>query len=117
MNDIGDLLQIVPTPSGFDLRGELDAHTATELERQLTPLIDRSGDADVVLELANVGFIDSSGLRLLVESHQRAVAGGGRLVLTRPSRAVVRLLEVSGLVSILEVVGGDERDADDGARS
>jgi anti-sigma B factor antagonist len=106
VSDAPDLLVIVPTSAGLELRGELDAHTASELERQLTPLLDGSRDGDVSIDLAELGFIDSSGLRLLVESHQRADAAGCRLVLNRPSRAVVRLLEVSGLAEMLHLEPG-----------
>jgi anti-sigma B factor antagonist len=110
VSDASDLLVIVPTSTGLELRGELDAHTASELERQLTPLLNGSRDGDLSIELADLGFIDSSGLRLLVESHQRAEAAGFRLVLTRPSRAVVRLLEVSGLAEMLHLDHGAPAD-------
>jgi anti-anti-sigma factor len=103
MTDADDLLVIVPTPTGLELRGELDAHTASVLEHQLSPLLDGTNAGDVSIDLSALGFIDSSGLRLLVESHQRAEGVGCRLVLCRPSRAVVRLLEVSGLAELLVI--------------
>jgi anti-sigma B factor antagonist len=57
----------------------------------------------VVIDLSGVGFIDSSGLRVLVEAHQRAEAEARRLVLSGPSRQVLRLLEISGLMEYLHV--------------
>ena len=54
-------------------------------------------------EKHGIEFIDSSGLRVLVEAHQRAAAGGRSLVIHRPSVAVKRLLEISGLSEHLTV--------------
>lgn len=77
------------------LTGEIDAHTAPDLAAHLDPLPGAAGD--VTLDVAAIEFIDSSGLRLIVEAHQRASESDRRLVLHRPSSAVVRLLEISGL--------------------
>lgn len=84
------------------LGGEVDAHTAPELAAHLDPL---PGDAgtDVVLDLGGVDFIDSSGLRVLVEANRTATEADRRLVLRSPSPAVQRLLEISGLTGHLHV--------------
>jgi len=91
----------------------------TILARHLDPLPGSS--ADVVIDLSAVGFVDSSGLRVLVEAHQRAEAEQRRLVLSGSSRPVRRLLEISGLMDYLNVEAGPEHDppadrspADDG---
>jgi anti-anti-sigma factor len=47
--------------------------------------------------MAEVSFMDSSGLRVLLDLHQRAGEAGRRLVLRTPSQSVTKLLEVSGL--------------------
>jgi anti-sigma B factor antagonist len=41
--------------------------------------------------------MDSSGLRVVIDAHQRALDAGRRLVLRHPTSAVQRLLEISGL--------------------
>jgi anti-sigma B factor antagonist len=82
------------------LTGEIDSYTAPELSERL------AGEPPVeVLDLAGVTFIDSSGLRVIVEAHQRRTAAGSRLVLRAPSAAVQRLLEISGLAGHLDVAG------------
>lgn len=80
------------------LVGEIDSYTAPQLGDRLAD--DPSVD---VLDLAGVSFIDSSGLRVLVEGHQARVDRGARLVLRAPSAAVQRLLEISGLAGHLDV--------------
>ena len=52
----------------------------------------------VVVDLADLTFMDSSGLAALVLARSRVVAGGrGELVLTRPTGIVRRVLEIVGL--------------------
>jgi anti-sigma B factor antagonist len=74
--------------------GEIDAFTSPDLEREIESV--RSG-ASPVLDLSGVTFVDSSGLRVLVDQQQRLREAGADLVLHAPSNAVSRLLELSGL--------------------
>lgn len=81
--------------------GEIDAHTAPALAAALEPHL-AAGDVD--LDLRAVDFMDSSGLRVLIDAHQRCVATGSRLVLHEPSRSVRRIIEVSGLAEHLNLM-------------
>jgi len=80
--------------------GELDAASSPELAAAIDPLVALPATS-VVVNLEGVGFMDSSGLRTLVRAANQARDGGGSLVLARASGAVVRLLEVTGLVEHL----------------
>jgi anti-anti-sigma factor len=82
------------------LAGELDSYTAPALSEHLgaEPPVE-------VVDVAGITFIDSSGLRVLVEAHHARTAAGSRLVLRAPSAAVQRLLEISGLAGHLDVAG------------
>lgn len=97
-------LEIDASDSGLVLRGEIDAHTAIDLASHLDPL--PGSDGDVCLDVSEVEFIDSSGLRVLVDAHRRAGDHGRRLVLRQPSHVVTRLLEISGLTGHLAVSEG-----------
>jgi len=81
--------------NGVALRGEIDAHTAPDVAERFSTL--PSGRDDIVIDMAEVSFMDSSGLRVLLDLHQRAGEAGRRLVLLTPSQSVTKLLEVSGL--------------------
>jgi anti-sigma B factor antagonist len=95
-----ELLTIRPIDGGAALVGEIDAHTAGRLTHEF-------GDpGDLVLDLSGVEFVDSSGLRVLIELHQNRARAGGTLVLRTPSPAVRRLLEVSGVAGYLTVDDG-----------
>ena len=84
------------------LAGELDPHTAPALAEELDDAIG-GGATTVVLQLAELSFIDSSGLRVVISAHRRLDEAGGRLVLRTPSDTVRRLLEITGLLDHIEI--------------
>ncbi len=81
--------------------GDIDAHTCPDLAKELDPL---PGTGDVHLDVGDVGFIDSSGLRVIINAHQAADASNRKLLIERPTKQVSRLLEVSGLAGHLHIV-------------
>ena len=52
---------------------------------------------EVVLDLSQTGFLDSSGLRAILTAQRRLTDERGRLAFRGPSEAVTRLLEITGL--------------------
>lgn len=80
------------------LSGEIDSYTAPELEVSLAALAD-----EAIVDLAEVTFIDSSGLRVIVEAHAPRRERGGGLTLRSPSASVERLLQISGVAAHLDV--------------
>jgi anti-anti-sigma factor len=85
--------------------GELDPHTAVELGEALDRLLEQDDLERVVLDVAAVGFIDSSGLRAILSANDALDTRGARLTLRSPSDAVRRLLEITDLLSHLDVEG------------
>ena len=83
------------------LSGELDLSCARAVADALDGLV-REG-ADVVIDLAELRFIDSSGLSVLAVARRDAVERGGTVVLRHPSANVVKLLAISGLDQLLPV--------------
>lgn len=83
------------------LRGELDLSTEERLAAALEPLLAAAGD--VVLDMGEVTFVDSTGLRRLLSIAQ-AIGPACRVTLRGPRRTVVRLLEISGLEDRFDVV-------------
>ena len=61
--------------------------------------------------MADVTFMDSSGLRVLIDLQQRAEAAPRRLILRAPSQSVTRLLEVSGLSDHFSIEPGATTDS------
>ena len=78
------------------VRGELDAYSAPGLEDQISRLVAEQVN-EVVLDLAQTGFLDSSGLRAILTAQRRLGENGGGMRLRAPSEPVTRLLEITGL--------------------
>ena len=78
------------------LEGELDLATVPRVGQAVRELRE-VGWESIVVDLAGVEFVDSSGLRLLVELDGRARAEGWRLALRGECPAFERLLCVTGL--------------------
>jgi anti-sigma B factor antagonist len=111
MSELGAQLEISPTADGWMLSGEVDAHTAPALAATMSQL----PAGTVTIDVAEVSFMDSSGLRVLMDVTTRARGAGGDLVVLRPTAAIVRLVEISGLADHLRLepaaVDGSTADA------
>jgi len=101
------VLEIVASESGgvrlLRLAGELDLGGVDEFERLLgTDEGQQAGT--VVLDLRELTFIDSSGLRALIMADQRVRAGGGRFVVVRGQERVDEVLQMTGVAQRIEIV-------------
>ncbi len=76
--------------------GELDLESAPTLERELEDA-ERSVPRRLVLDLASLDFLDSTGIHLLIDALQRAETNGHQLVLTRVPAHADRLFRLTGL--------------------
>jgi anti-sigma B factor antagonist len=82
------------------LQGELDLDGAAEFEHALKDAEATDAPA-IVVDLAGLDFIDSTGLRLLVEADVRLRADAGRLILRRPTERILRVFQIAGLDALL----------------
>lgn len=82
------------------LIGELDLATADDVEGELAR-VEAKDAASIVLDLSGLAFMDSTGVRLIVNAHTRARADGRRLTLLRGQAAVQRVMELSGVDALL----------------
>ena len=85
------------------LIGELDLSGVDLLERAMEAELDAE-DGIVALDLRDVSFMDSSGLRALVMADRRVKDAGRNLVLVRPSRSVERVMTLTDVSERLELV-------------
>ena len=81
----------------IELHGDLDLQSAPALSEQLDELAARQALL-VIVSLASVTFLDSSGLRALVHGARALEEAGGRLLVEGASGAVARVLELTDLL-------------------
>lgn len=79
--------------------GELDLSTADHLREAIDRVRTADDDRAVVIDLRDVTFIDSTGLKELI----RPVIDGHRVTLRHPSEQVCRVIQLSGLADTLPV--------------
>ncbi|HKO28818.1 MAG TPA: STAS domain-containing protein [Solirubrobacteraceae bacterium] len=82
-------------------RGDIDLSTLAKATAALDGA--RAGARSLVLDLRDVGFMDTSGLSLIIEEQRRAAATGYRFAVIRGSRRVQRLFEIAGLADDSEL--------------
>lgn len=95
--------------------GELDLASHGKLEDALARALDSAPEL-VVVDLAEVEFMDVVGMRAILRSRERAGSAGKQLVLAAPTPGVRRLLSLTGqqqafrtFASVPEAIGADLR--------
>lgn len=78
------------------LTGELDPHTAPTLQEALDRTL-ATEPTSLLLDLTALKFIDSSGLRVLIDAHRRLSENERELVVRNPSSTAQRLFEITKL--------------------
>ena len=89
------------------LEGALDIATATEANKRLIEL-DLPRGGELVLDLRDVTFMDSTGIRLLLLARGHARRCGASFVVVRGPDDVMRVLELVGLDDQLAIVAPQE---------
>jgi anti-anti-sigma factor len=89
--------------STVTLRGELDM-SGVDRAREAIEQAEAGGPNLVVLDLAELDFLDSTGLEVILRAARRAQDEGRRLIVQRPSRYVMRLLEMTAIAQSLDIV-------------
>ncbi len=95
ISETGPLAVVAP-------RGELDLAVADRLRRTLTDLVDR-GKSRIVIDLAAVPYLDSSGLGALVATMKHTRAAGGELRLCGLQADVRTLFELTRLIRVMDI--------------
>jgi anti-anti-sigma factor len=91
----------------LSLEGELDLAGARQMEESFAA-VEREGPSRLIVDLGRLAFIDSTGLRLLLQADARAKQSGYELVLRPGEPAVQRVFEVTGALEILSFEGQPE---------
>jgi len=94
-----------PFASVIALEGELDMATVSTLHAAVLGALD-SDVRSIVLDMRDLAFIDSSGLRTIVGLHERARRTGVKVVLRSPSPLATSIFSITGQDEVLTVEAG-----------
>jgi len=80
----------------------IDAHNSSELKDYILQMIER-GENHIIVQLAHVRFIDSSGLGALLSGHKNTLAKSGRFALVNIQQQVLSMFELTRLNRVFEI--------------
>ena len=90
-----------------ELKGRLDTSTSPELEMEMIPML--KGVTELTMELAELEFITSAGLRVLLQAVQ-IMKDQGEMTVTNPNEEVCEVFEITGFNGILTIKPETEAD-------
>jgi anti-sigma B factor antagonist len=85
-----------------DVTGEIDVYTAPVLREELASLID-SERTDLVVDLTSVGFMDSTGLGVLVGALKKVRTLGGDLRLVISEEKILKVFKITALTQVFTI--------------
>ena len=80
----------------FDLTGDVDANTAPQIQQQILPLVSPNGT--IVINMTQVNYMSSAGLRFLLSLYRQATAQNGKLILVGLSEDLQDTMAVTGFL-------------------
>lgn len=86
------------------LAGEIDHHSAKTVRYEIDEHIYSLGAKNVLIDLKNVGFMDSSGLGLILGRYTRIKEMGGALKLLNPTANAEKVLKLAGAEKLIPII-------------
>ena len=83
------------------LAGELDHHTAGQVKDALDEMIKKHQDANLVLDLKNLSFMDSSGLGMILGRYKMLKTYGNQMYVKNANQQIEKVFNVSGIYKII----------------
>jgi anti-anti-sigma factor len=90
------------------LTGKLDIHFSEEIEKELFRLINEESASNLLLNLKNVEYMSSSGIRIFVSTMRTLRESKRKLYLCEMSSAVMKIFEIVELLSMFEIFETEE---------
>lgn len=84
------------------LNKELDHHNALTIREKTDKLIDRGCVKNIIFDFEGAGFMDSSGIGVIMGRYKRVIFTGGKIAVTNVCDTVDRILKLSGLYKIID---------------
>ena len=90
------------------LSGEIDHHSARVVREEIDFKIDEIKPKKLVLDLSRIGFMDSSGLGLILGRYTKMKSLGGSLTVLNPTKGAERVLKLAAADKIIPIERTEE---------
>lgn len=84
------------------LGGEIDHHSSEEIRTKVDSFLRKNGAKELILNFADVSFMDSSGLGVILGRYKQVKAMGGVLRVEDVPKRIERILRMSGVYTLIE---------------
>ena len=84
----------------FSIKGRISSSTSAKFTREMNTAIS-SRQSRIILDMSEVQFLSSLGIRTILSTYKQCVALGGKLQITNPSPCVVNVLGMAALNTLL----------------
>lgn len=84
------------------VKGELDLVFAEKFRKEVDSVMEQNCSDNILLNLENVKFIDSSGLGVILGRYKKISLRGGKMIIVSAPPQVKKILELSGILKISE---------------
>jgi len=86
---------------------ELDIENQANFVEMINTIFE-DGQTNIIVDMSNISYIDSSGLWALFESHKKATQKEGTMVLLKPTKDVKRVLDITKMSSKMKIVDTED---------
>ena len=93
------------------ISGDIDHHSARELRLSIDEVIASSHPELLIIDMENVGFMDSSGVGLILGRLKAVKAVGGELLVKNARKEIADVIGFSGLSSVIASGHSEKRDS------
>ena len=87
---------------------DVDHHNAEEIKREADRLIDREHIRYIIFDFADTGFMDSSGIGVIMGRYKKVYMMGGEVWAVRTSERMRKILTMSGVMKIMQIYEEDK---------
>lgn len=87
--------------------GEFDMHIAASFKEKIDGCLMQAGLKDIVIDMNEVFFIDSSGIGVLIGRYKKVMHLGGKMIISGMQEPVRKILTLSGVLKIIDSCGNE----------
>lgn len=85
------------------IKGEMDEHLSGLLRSNIDYALYKKEVKDIIFDLSDVTFLDSSGIGLFMGRYKRILKKGGRCAIVVNDKQILKILKISGILSIFDM--------------